>query len=469
MSFVQSEFIAFMVVVFTLYWVFPHRRWQNLLLLVSSAIFYGWVHPWFLILLFSASTMDYLVGRGIERYPGRKKLLLVVSIVGNLGMLGYFKYFNFFVSNLASALGSLGIHTSMHTLGIFLPVGISFYTFQTMSYVIDVYRGQTRARKDFLDYQTFVCFFPQLVAGPIERAGHLLAQVEKDRAFSWNNVASGLTLAMWGAFKKICIADTISPYVDKVFILSSPSGPIIWAAALGFTIQILADFSGYTDIARGVARMLGFQVCLNFDHPYLARNPAQFWRRWHISFSSWIRDYLYIPLGGSRGGRFTTLKATYGALLLSGFWHGAAWNYVLWGFYHATLSLLYREIGPLFPEKLRKAAPIRALQVVLFFSLTVVGWLLFREKNISRLLHDFTLNPFVADPDQWVATTVLLAMCALCATPLVLGLVVERVVIPKLRALPWALPAQTTFWAIEAVAIFLFSRMSVNDFIYFQF
>ncbi|MEC7983871.1 MAG: MBOAT family O-acyltransferase [Myxococcota bacterium] len=467
MNFIQNEFVYFFIIVLVVYWTLRNRRYQNLLLMVCSGIFYGWVHPWFLLLLYGSALTDYFVGLGMEKYPQRRKALLIVSLCVNLGMLGTFKYFDFFIENVIAAFGAMGMETSLHTLGIFLPVGISFYTFQTMSYTIEVYRGRLQPRQNFSDYIVFVSFFPQLVAGPVERATHLLPQVEKERVWNRQRFVSGLTLALWGGAKKVMVADTIAPYVDKIYLLDEPSGPMIWAATIGFSIQILADFSGYTDIARGTARMLGFELMENFKHPYLAVNPSDFWRRWHVSFSTWIRDYLYIPLGGSRGGFWGTIRATFGAMLLSGLWHGASWNFVLWGAYHAALSTGYRQVAPRIPKKIKESPVGWPLAVVIMYMFSVIGWMIFRETNFSRLIGYWSQNPFHATPDQWVATTVMLGMCLFASIPLVLALFVQRW-FPNVRQ-PWRLPIQTTGWALCIVLMFLFVRMHLNDFIYFQF
>ena len=468
MNFIQNEFLVFFVLVLSLYWLLRERRLQNLLLMVCSAVFYGWVHPWFLFLLYGSAVTDYLVGLGMRRFPERKVPLLVVSLAVNLGMLGTFKYCDFFIENVIAVLELMGLQTSLHTLGIFLPVGISFYTFQTMSYTIEVYRGRLEPRRNFVDYAVFVSFFPQLVAGPVERATNLLPQVELPRTWNTERFLSGLTLALWGGAKKVMVADTIAPYVDKIFLLDNPSGPMIWAATVGFSIQILADFSGYTDIARGTARMLGFELMENFRHPYLAVNPSDFWRRWHISFSTWIRDYLYIPLGGSRGGFWGTVKATFGAMLLSGLWHGASWTFVLWGAYHAALITGYRLVTKRIPKAVRKHPAAWPFAVLIMYGFTLGGWLIFRETNIDRLLHYLSLSPLEATAEQWVATKVMLAMCLFTSLPLFFVLFLEKAVAPRIPV-GWTLPARTTAWALCAVGMFLFVRMHLNDFIYFAF
>ncbi len=469
MTFIQVEFLAFLAVVFTVYWALGRRLWQNIFLVVASAVFYGWVHPWFLILLYVSAIVDYFGALGMERWPHRKGLVLLVSIGTNTAILGYYKYFDFFVVNVAAALDALGVHNSLQPLGILLPPGISFYTFQSMAYSIDVYRGELRPRKHVLDYLLAVSLFPHLVAGPVQRASNLLLQAETRRTFDLAMVRSGFALAMWGAFKKVVVADTVSPYVDKIFGLREPAAPMIWAATLGFAVQILADFSGYTDVARGVARMLGFELMENFKNPYLATNPSEFWRRWHVSFSSWIRDYLFIPLGGSRGGLWATTRATFGAMLISGLWHGASWNFVIWGGYHAALITGYRLVTPLIPASLRKGPLGRPGAVVIMFFFTCLGWLLFRETDGAALWGHLTRSPLGVTDDQWVATVTMLSITAAAATPLVLGLLVQRYLIPRIEGSAGYLPLQTTVWAAFAASMFFFGRMSAMDFIYFQF
>jgi alginate O-acetyltransferase complex protein AlgI len=469
MTFIQWEFLVFFSVLFTLYWAVRDRVKQNVLLIVASAFFYGYVHPWFLILLYIGASVDYFGGLGIERYPKHKKLVLAASLTANLVLLGYYKYCDFFLENVAAIMDALGVHHSVGPLGVLLPAGISFYTFQSMAYSIDVYRGELKPRKNLLEYLLAVSFFCHLVAGPVQRASNLLMQAETPRVLDWGMVRSGLALAMWGAFKKMVCADTVAPYVDKIFSLDSPSGPMVWAATLGFTVQILADFSGYTDIARGTARMLGWDLMENFKNPYLATSPSDFWRRWHISFSTWIRDYLYFTFGGSRGGFLRTTAATFGAMLISGLWHGASWNFVLWGGYHAALQVIYRSLTPRIPKVVHDSMPGHVAAVALMFTLTVFGWLLFRETDIGRIGRLLTLDPFAATSAEWVATAVMLTVTFATALPLVLGLIFDRFVLPKIERFEWWLPVQTTTWAFYALCFYVFVRMDAIDFIYFQF
>ena len=468
MSFIQTSFLWFFAVVFTAYWLLGRRRWQNALLLVASYVFYGWVHPWFCALLLFSSIVDFFVGQKMAVSP-HKGRWLAVSLTANLGLLAYFKYMDFFLENVAAVLTGLGIGNDVHTLGIFLPVGISFFTFQTLSYTIDIYRGELEPRRDFLDYMVFVSFFPQLVAGPVERASNLLPQMEEDRTLDWQQVRSGLHLALWGGFKKICVADTISPYVNLVFIHTDPSFAMVAAATVGFAVQILADFSGYTDIARGIARMMGFELIENFKHPYLAINPSDFWRRWHVSFSSWIRDYLYIPLGGSRGSGAQTLRATFGSMLLSGLWHGASWNFVIWGAYHAVLITGYRAVERRLPRGLLRQERLKPFTIPVMFVFTCWGWLVFRETHLDRLVHYHTLSPLAGTPDQWLAAAVLLAMVGLVSAPLVLAWIIQDHLDPRLLHSRWLWPLQTTTWAVLIAAMITFARNTDEDFIYFAF
>jgi alginate O-acetyltransferase complex protein AlgI len=407
------DFLVFFTLVVGLYWLLP-RRAQNVLLLVSSYVFYGYVHPWFLILIGCSTVIDYASARGMERWPSRRRLFLAASVVTNFGMLGFFKYFNFFATNVAAALAAAGMQASLPVLRVLLPVGISFYTFQAMSYTIDVFRGELRARRSLLDVAVFISFFPHLVAGPIQRASYLLPQVETRRRFSLPVAASGFYLMVWGFFKKLVIADNVGVIANKVFALSDPSFEILWAGVFAFAIQIYADFSAYTDIARGSSRWLGFELTENFDHPYLARTPADFWRRWNISLSTWFRDYVYVPLGGSRVPRAAWTRNVLVTFLLSGLWHGASWNYVCWGLYHGVLLVITRgrwrpgaassdqanlpEGAPILRRPAARGWPVEMLQIGGMFVLTLFGWLLFRETDLSAIVRDLRLSPRHSTP-----------------------------------------------------------------------
>jgi len=483
MSFVEPTFLAFFVLVFAGYWLLNDRRWQNLLLLVVSFVFYGWIHPWLMVLLFASAMLDYVAARRIVETPDRANLWLGLSVVGNIGALAFFKYFDFFIEGFGSALQSIGLQNDVHALGLFLPLGLSFYTFQTMSYTIDVWRKQLDMRTDVVDYLVYVCFFPQLVAGPVERAANVLPQFERPRTFNQSMVRSGLSLALWGAFKKVVLADTLAPYVDLVFVTKEPSAAMIWAGALGFTVQVLADFSGYTDIARGTARMLGIELMDNFDHPYLAASPMEFWQRWHISFSTWLRDYLYLPLSFSPwvrkyltipgtepwGYLAHTSRALFITMLASGLWHGSTVNYVAWGMYYWALGSAYAYAQAKIPKRVKRKRNWRPFTVPLMFAFTVTGMLIFRVPSLGRLGGFLTLNPLAGTQDQWIATTVLLSVTLAVALPSVLAMLASFYVLPKLERSPYLLPVQTTLWTAASIAMFIFARGAGADFVYFQF
>jgi len=481
------DFVVFFGLVVALYWRLPHRA-QNVLLLVSSYFFYGYVHPWFLILIASSTLIDYVSARGMERWPEHRRRFMAVSIVSNFGMLGFFKYFNFFADNIQAVLAAAGVHVSAPVLRVLLPVGISFYTFQAMSYTVDVFRGELRARRSLLDVAVFISFFPHLVAGPIQRASFLLPQVEAERRFSVHTATTGLSLMVWGFFKKLVIADNVGVIANKVFALRDPSFEILWAGVFAFAIQIYADFSAYTDIARGSSRWLGFELTENFDHPYMARSPADFWRRWNISLSTWFRDYVYIPLGGSRATGLLWARNILVTFLLSGLWHGASWNYVLWGAYHGVLLLLTRAHQMLGVPEVRGVRGVRevrgvrgvrgvlqvlqVLQVLGMFGLTLVGWLLFRETELSAIVRDLALVPWHSTPADRQIGLYLFLLAFGYSIPLW----VQSIWVELRRGTPapveegWARAGvrALAYGAAFAAILVLRSRTSL-DFIYFQF
>jgi D-alanyl-lipoteichoic acid acyltransferase DltB (MBOAT superfamily) len=476
MIFHSLDFVVFFLLTTAIYWRLPHRG-QNLLLLVASYVFYGWVHPWFLILLVTSTTIDWWAARRMEADPAHRRRYLALSVASNMGMLAYFKYANFFLDNVAAALAALGLETSPRVLAVVLPVGISFFTFQALSYTIDVYRGRLRARASLVDVATFVAFFPQLVAGPIERAAHLLPQVEGLRIFSAAAARTGLRLMAWGFFKKLVVADNAGLVADKVFALDQPSFHVLWAGVLAFGLQIYADFSAYSDIARGTARWFGFELMLNFDQPYFARGPQDFWRRWHISLSTWFRDYVYIPLGGSRQGFGRELANIMATFLLSGFWHGASWNYVIWGGYHGLLLVGSRLLRRLAPRPPAWTAYLTPLRIAATFVLVHVGWLCFRETSLPVLLRDLALTPSMSTPLDRQAGEVLFLRLIPYALPLVLqGLWVEWF---RGQRDPFEASADTTsapgvlldglLAGALFAAILVFRSQASLDFIYFQF
>jgi D-alanyl-lipoteichoic acid acyltransferase DltB (MBOAT superfamily) len=475
MTFVQPEFVWLMTIVFGVYWLMPAAPWrrvaQNVVLLVASCVFYGWVHPWFLILLFASATVDYFAAIFIERYPHQRTQLLAVSMATNLGMLGYFKYYNFFVENVMLAAEAIGVPFRLETLSIILPVGISFYTFQTMSYTIDVYRGKLKACTSYLDYAVYVTFFPQLVAGPIERAVDLLPQMQRERSWSTPSVLSGFGLFLWGAFKKVCVADVLAPYVDEVFMLRDPAFPMVVAAGFAFGVQMLADFSGYSDMARGAGRMLGFELSVNFDRPYSAHSTPEFWRRWHISLSSWVGDYVYTPLlrtGKPSAAR--TLAALFTTFLIIGLWHGASWNYISIGVWNGWWMAAYTFGTPMLPRWMRENYWLNGFAWMFHtgFVLQVTG-LMFRETSMTRVFQHLAAVARPTSEDEWAAAGLVFSMAFLGTLPTNVSYWVEDSLFPWLTRKGWAWPAQTSWWAVEALAIYVMFRDNSQDFIYFQF
>lgn len=477
MLFNSLVFAVFLPIVFALYWIIGSRnyRTQNLLVLIASYVFYGWWDWRFLFLIFISTIVDYWVGIGLEETesPRRRRMLIGASLVANLGLLGFFKYFNFFIDSFASLLTSAGLHADIPTLRIILPVGISFYTFQTMSYSLDIYRRQLRCTRDPIAFFAFVTFFPQLVAGPIERARDLLPQFLVPRRFDRDKATDGLRQILWGFFKKVVIADNMSGHVQSIYsnyaILDSLT------LALGtffFAVQIYCDFSGYSDIAIGVSRLFGFSLSRNFAYPYFSRDIAEFWRRWHISLSSWFRDYVFIPLGGNRCSLGRQVWNIFVTFTVSGLWHGANWTFVMWGalnaLYYLPLMLSQQHkshtdlpaAGRLLP-RFREAG---AISLTFFF--TLIAWVFFRSANLGQafgiLSRAFTTAP------QWPAV-------AMYSQPLILagcGFVIEWIQRDKphgLASIRGPIYARWPAYAAVAAAILVFGVFGSTEFIYFQF
>nr|WP_026753217.1 MBOAT family O-acyltransferase [Sediminibacter sp. Hel_I_10] len=389
MLFNSLDFALFLPVVFLLYWFVTDRslRWQNLLIVCASYVFYAWWDYRFLGLIVLSTLVDYLVAKQLAKEVTikRRKLWLGISLLFNLGLLGFFKYYNFFIESWIGAWDTLGVHMQSNTLKIILPVGISFYTFQTLSYTIDVYRRDLKPTHNFIQFMAYVSFFPQLVAGPIERATSLLPQFQSKRCFDSKFAMSGFYLIIWGLFKKVVVADNCAFFVNQIFDM--PSGYSSLELVLGavlFGFQIYCDFSGYSDIAIGVARLFGFSLMTNFSFPYFSRTIAEFWRRWHISLSTWFRDYLYIPLGGSRGPLSMKLRNVMLVFLVSGLWHGANWTFVIWGCIHGLLflPLLLSQRNRTFVSTTR--LKWHQIPSVLFtFAIVVLAWVFFRADSIT--------------------------------------------------------------------------------------
>lgn len=398
MLFNSLDFAVFLPIVFILYWFATQRnlRLQNALIVAASYVFYGWWDWRFLSLIIFSTLVDYSIGKRLksEEKQGIRKLLLWSSIIVNLGFLGFFKYYNFFLDNFIAAFSLLGQEIQANSLNIILPVGISFYTFQTLSYTIDVYKKKLEPTEDFIAFSAFVCFFPQLVAGPIERATNLLPQFYKKRTFEYDKAADGLRQILWGLFKKVVIADNCAEYANLIFNnYQEYNGSTLLLGAIFFTFQIYGDFSGYSDIAIGISRLFGFNLMQNFATPYFSRDIAEFWRRWHISLSTWFRDYLYIPLGGSKGGTWIKVRNTFIIFLVSGFWHGANWTFIVWGglnaLYFLPLLLLKRNrtnLGVIAEGRILPSLK-EFWQMGTTFLLTVLAWVFFRAESITHAIN----------------------------------------------------------------------------------
>jgi len=397
MLFNSIDFALFLPIVFLLYWFVTNKilKLQNLLIVAASYLFYGWWDWRFLSLILFSTLVDYSVGIGLlkQENPIKRKVLLWTSILVNIGFLGFFKYYNFFLDNFITAFSFFGTELNTNSLNIILPVGISFYTFQTLSYSIDIYKRKLEPTKDFIAFSAFVSFFPQLVAGPIERATHLLPQFYTKRTFDYSKSVDGMRQILWGLFKKIVIADNCADFANLIFNNSADySGSTLVLGALFFSFQIYGDFSGYSDIAIGTSRLFGFDLMRNFNFPYFSRDIAEFWRRWHISLSTWFRDYLYIPLGGSRGGTWMKVRNTFIIFIVSGFWHGANWTFIVWGALNAVyfLPLLLTNNNRNNLETVAQGKLLPDIKELLFmlmtFALTVFAWIFFRANNIRHAI-----------------------------------------------------------------------------------
>jgi len=465
-------FWCFFLAVFVLYRLLPHRR-QNVLLLVASYVFYASWDWRFLSLILTATIVNFWAGRGIGRTDAtrRRKLYLAVAVATCLGILGVFKYFGFFAAQFVELCNAVGIPASPPTLTIILPVGISFYTFQTMGYSIDVYRRKAQATESVLDLALFVAFFPQLVAGPIERYTRLMPQIQRPRRHGEGDFAEGLHHVLMGLFTKVVVADNMAGMVDLIF--ATPAGPLSGAESLvgiyAFAFQIYGDFAGYSFVAMGVAKWLGFDLMYNFRSPYFADTPSDFWARWHISLSSWLRDYLYIPLGGNRAGRGKTVRNLIVTMGLGGLWHGAAWTFVVWGLYHGLLLVVYRALGVRGRGRAERRRPAwrGAVAVIVMFHLACLGWLLFRAQSMSQvwmMLREMAVDFRVTHLTLYVGAMVLFFVSPLLVYEWWMFRKDDPLALLKVR---W--PARAAVYAYAAIMLWYFSPKASHEFIYFQF
>lgn len=486
MLFNSLSFAVFLPVVFIVYWFVTNKdlKMQNILLLAASYFFYACWDYRFLFLLIFSTLLDYFTGIKMSEaaIQNRKRFWLWLSVIVNLGFLGIFKYYNFFAASFAEALSLLGLQVNIWTIKVILPVGISFYTFHGLSYVFDIYNNKIKPEKNFVTYGVFVSFFPLLVAGPIERATHLLPQIKHKRSFNYTRAIDGMRQILWGLFKKIVIADTCADYANSIFgNYADYGGSTLLLGVLFFTFQIYCDFSGYSDIALGTAKLFGIELRRNFAFPYFSRDIAEFWRRWHISLSSWFRDYLYIPLGGSKGGTWMKVRNTFIIFLVSGFWHGANWTFIVWGalnaLYFIPLLLLKKnrtnlEIvaqGKLFPSFKELVG------MATTFCLTMLAWIFFRSETVPQAV-DYIGKMFSASlfkmPDQraFIGGSARLAVAILL---ILFFLIIEWLGREQQYALArfgvrWHKPVRWAAYYILLIVIFLFMGKE-QQFIYFQF
>jgi D-alanyl-lipoteichoic acid acyltransferase DltB (MBOAT superfamily) len=478
MLFNSIDFALFLPVVFVLYWFVCNKnlKLQNAFIVAASYFFYGFWDWRFLSLILFSTFVDYTVGKALSKTENikRRKFLLWTSIGVNLGFLGVFKYYNFFAQNFTEVFTFMGSDWKMGYLDIILPVGISFYTFQTLSYTIDIYRGKLKPTHDFITFAAFVSFFPQLVAGPIERATHLLPQFYVPRKFEYHKAVDGMRQILWGLFKKIVIADNCAQFANEIFNNSSDfSGSTLVLGAILFTFQIYGDFSGYSDIAIGTARLFGFDLKQNFAFPYFSRDIAEFWRRWHISLSTWFRDYVYIPLGGSRGGVWAKVRNTFIIFLVSGFWHGANWTFIAWGFLNALyfLPLLLtnrnrRNVGVVAAHEMLPSFK-DFINVMFTFTITVFAWIFFRADTIGHAIQyigDIFTTDLFEVPKIFPKKIIILIILFLCIEWFGRSrqYALENFAVNKPKVIRWTLYIIICF-------LILISGGEEQDFIYFQF
>ncbi len=467
MSFTGLEFWAFFPLVFAAYWMMRERRWQNILLLGASYVFYGWVSPWLAFLLGASTLADFALARGMRSHPTRTRWFLGLSLLLNLGVLAYFKYYNFFSADLADLLGAFGIRSDFLLLRILFPAGLSFYALKKLSYMIDVSRGTLPQTHTLVDFALYVSFFPQLVAGPIDRPQKLLPQIETPRTWKADLFYSAWPLLLMGLFKKVVIADSITVIVDQIFALGRPSLFLFSMGTLGFTLQILADFSGYTDIARGTALLLGFETSENFKLPYLSLTPTDFWNRWHITLSTWLRDYVFFPVRRAlirnrlRLPHWLVLSIPpIATMFVSGLWHGSGRTFVAWGLYYGVLISVYQLLGIRGDWRPKQPVLLGLAWLVMFF-LIAFGWAIFRAPSLTWLGNALFHAPFIRAQSDMIVALITLAMVVVYSIPLIIKFVLDR-----FSQDSWF---HSAYYALATTLIIIFLNSSSPDFIYFQF
>lgn len=463
MLFNSFTFLIFFAVIYSLYILSKKNyKWQNYILLAGSYVFYGWWDWRFLGLIVLSTLIDFYVGKKIdgEGNDVKRKILLAISVISNLSILGFFKYFNFFSESFSDLLNIFGFQADAISLKIILPVGISFYTFQTMSYTIDIYRRKLKAAKSLIDFSLFVSFFPQLVAGPIERAANLLPQIQKPRIIKDGHVYVAIFLIIWGYLKKIVIADNIGLIADRIFNnYTDFYGIDLFLGVIAFAVQIYCDFSAYSDIARGISKLLGFDLMINFKLPYFAVSPSDFWNRWHISLSSWLRDYLYIPLGGNRNGKSNTYANLFLTMSIGGLWHGAAWNFVIWGAFHGIILIIYKIF-----EKGNKYSS-SYFKILLMFFITLMGWMIFRSSTVTEIIY-FLKNTGLTFS---ALTSGFILALGFYSLPLLIMQIMQHLKKDLLFITKFPLPMVAAIYTFMVAWILIFGSSHSAEFIYFQF
>ena len=467
MTFTSDQFWVFFAGVFALYWHAREKRWQNIILLIASYIFYGWIQPWLALMLGISTLVDYFLARGMKESSSRKRSLMAVSLALNLGVLAFFKYYNFFRDDLVSVINTLGMQADFFAASILLPAGLSFYTLKKLGYMIDISRGTLQPTDSLIDFALYVSFFPQVAAGPIDRPQKLLQQIEATRIWKAEYFYSAWPLILMGLFKKIVIANSVSVLTNRIFHLEEPTLLLATTGALMFTLQILADFSAYTDLSRGVSFLLGFETSENFKSPYLSLTPTDFWNRWHITLSTWLRDYIFFPTRRwllRRQGQFPSWLVQAGpplvTMLICGLWHGAGWTYILWGGIYGILIPVYQAIG--MGGNWKPKSRIKAfLAWFVMFSFVIFGWMLFAAPSLEWVEKIFS-NPIAGSIEQQTVALIGLTITLVYSIPMVANVLLERFTSNDSFI-------RTVYYSLATVMIFIYINSSTSDFIYFQF
>jgi D-alanyl-lipoteichoic acid acyltransferase DltB (MBOAT superfamily) len=467
MTFTSDQFWVFLAGVFALYWLAREKRWQNIILLTASYIFYGWVQPWLALMLGISTLADYFLAKGIKESSTHKRSLMAASLILNLGVLAFFKYYNFFRDDLVNFINTFGMQVDFFAASILLPVGLSFYTLKKLGYMIDVSRGTLQPTDSLIDFALYVSFFPQIAAGPIDRPQKLLPQIKATRVWKTGYFYSAWPLILMGLFKKIVIANSVSVLTNRIFHLEEPNLLLATTGALMFTLQILADFSAYTDLSRGVSFLLGFETSENFKSPYLSLTPTDFWNRWHITLSTWLRDYIFFPTRRwllRRQGYLPTWLVQAApplvTMLTCGLWHGAGWTYIIWGGMYGILIPVYQAIG--MGGNWKPTSRIKVfLAWFVMFSFVVFGWMLFAAPSLNWVVKILS-NPIAGSVEQQAVALIGLSITLVYSIPMVVNVLLERFT----RSDSFI---RTLYYAVATVMILIYTNSSASDFIYFQF